>query len=193
MLCIVFYLSFVLVSDLLCWRAVILPCGLGNGGQYFDKITRSCKNCTVGMFREAWQSKPKDCVHDQHKVVMPESELKAGLDSPDVYCEEDVPRSCFSCDKSGRYQGVEGQTACTVCPEHAERPIGSNFTSISDCKEHAHVCMCRYRDRYLHGVLKQVFVKETTSNNLKQHQSSSLAHAVHLIQFAMAQQTVTAA
>ena len=139
MLCVVLYLS--LYQHPLWWRAVTLPCGFDNGGQYFDKTTYSCKNCSVGMFGEAWRSKPEDCVHEQHRVAMNKSELTAGSNSSEVYCEKDVPTTCISCDNSGRYQGMEGQTTCSTCPENAQRPIGSNFTSISDCKKHVHACM----------------------------------------------------
>ena len=116
--------QFVSVS-MLC-RAAILPCGLGSGGQYWDETTHSCKNCAVGMFQQGWVSKLLDCVNKSASVKSNSSEF---------YCEKDVPKNCLSCDKSGRYQNVEGQSACHTCPEHAGRPIGSNFTSISNCKD----------------------------------------------------------
>ena len=135
-------LTFVSVSIcLLWWRAVTLPCGLDSGGQYFDQITQSCEPCPIGMFQEAWQSKPEDCVN---KVASANSESRAKLNSSDFYCEKDVPTKCSSCDPSGRYQDAEGQTACLVCPENSERPIGSSFTSISDCK-----------DMYMYKCIKQ--------------------------------------
>ena len=133
MLGVAFHLSLYQYLMCLLWCcAVIKPCGLGKGGQYFDETTQSCKNCAIGMFQEAWQSEPDDCVN---KVAIAETKLGARRDSQRFYCEKDVPRKCFSCDKSGRYQGAEGQAMCDACPDHAERPFGSNFTSISDCKD----------------------------------------------------------
>lgn len=129
-----------------------LPCGLSKGGEYFDRTTQSCKLCAIGMFQKAWKSKPEDCVNE------------ARQGSQDFYCEKDVPKNCVSCDHIGRYQDVKGKTACLSCPEHAERPIGSNFTSISDCKEHVHVYMCKCKNICMHKYLyAQVFVKGTTS------------------------------
>ena len=130
---VLFYLS--LYQHLVCplqRSAVRLPCGLGDGGEHFDSVTQSCKPCAVGMFLKAWKSKLEDC----HKEDTAKSTSRVGLNSSALYCEKDVPTKCFSCDNLGRYQDAEGKTECHPCPDHAKRPIGSNFTSIRNCKEH---------------------------------------------------------